>query len=507
MNIRKLFLLLFLPCVFYTGAARSYDLLDKDMAIQNGVNIFDISNVFTEIYKKLNDVSWSGKSINVAIESLENIHKDAHIAATDKRVILVWKDAIVANYPRPDADDFDGFGQVTTALVLKLRLLNPEFGKLSIEQMYKSVLDALMYGIDENGKYIFAKKEAEPDFKILTSTGIEGDQDKYGNFRVHGIYKGSPADVAGIDEGDLISKINGQDTASMTDSEIGAVFSGFNSGTLKLVLIKPSGTEKVVLRRAAIVMADADIIYKKIKSENAGQNSAILEIVIHKITESAVSIVNEAIARHDDITGVVLDLRASAGDDSSAAAKLAGLFIGQNPVMRIVETAKSESEIIPGGSAVIDAPTVVLISNATTGAAEVLASAFYETRKGLLVGTPTAGDTRLSTVIDLENGGQLVLMNKSIKTGLGRDIEGRGIFPMVCLSNIRSDQQQGAFFINVLNGDFRVQDFNLKTDVPASDIKKGCPVITSGVDEDLLSTGVSVKILTDQKIYEKLLGE
>ena len=39
-------------------------------------------------------------------------------------------------------------------------------------------------------------------------------------------------------------------------------------------------------------------------------------------------------------------------------------------------------------------------------------------------------------------------------------IDGRGVFPVVCLSNIRTGAQQSAFFINVINGDFRWHDYN-----------------------------------------------
>ena len=109
--------------------------------------------------------------------------------------------------------------------------------------------------------------------------------------------------------------------------------------------------------------------------------------------------------------------------------------------------------------------------------------------------------------IDLNNGGALELLNKSIKTGQGRVIDGRGLFPIVCLSNIRTNQQQNAFFLNVINNDFNSQDFNKVPDVNPDDIRRGCPTITSGADEDAVATAVSVKILTDRKVYNRLIAE
>lgn len=475
----------------------------EDEPVQDGLRVFDVSKTFAEIYEKLDAVHWGGKSLDIAIESLEKLNPSAHIAATDERVVLVWGDDIIGNYPRPKAKDWDGFGEITTALVLKMRAHDALLGGLSESEMYQVVVDSLMRGVDENGRYIFSKEaEVAEDGRLLTSVGIEGARDVRGDFRVTGVYKGAPADTAGIRAGDLIAQINGRDVARMGDAELANVMSGFNSGTVKIHLLTPYGDKDVVLRRATIVLADADVVHR-----TDPRTGGMLELVVHKISDGAVAIVNEALARYPDVTGIVLDLRATVGDDERAMAKMAGLFLGDVPVMRIVETAGEEVEVVPGGKAVTDAPVVVLMSNQTRGTAEALVSAFYENGRGVLVGTPTAGSARIASRIDLDNGGALELLNKSIKTGKGNAIDGRGVFPIVCLSNIRTSQQRNAFFLNVINNDFHFQDFNRMPNVSATDIRRGCPVITSGADEDAVASAVSAKILTDKKVYNRLVAE
>ncbi len=501
MRITKLFLLLFLSLGVMPCHADS--LFFEDEPIQDGLNVFDVSATFADIYKKLDDVKWAGKNINVAIESLEKLNSNAHIAATDERVVLVWGDSIIANYPRPKPGDWNGFGEITTALVLKLRANDSVLHNATTSEMYQLVVDALMRGIDENGRYIYSRvAEITEDGRILTSVGLEGARDARGNWRVHGVYKDSPADISGIREGDLIVAVNGENVANLSDDDLSAVMSGFNSGTSKIKLLTPTGEHDVVLRRATIILADADVVHR-----SDPDTGGILEIVVHRISDNAAAIVNEALAKYTDVSGIILDLRAATGDDERAAAKFAGLFIGQKPVMRIVETAKDEVEVIPGGNAVTNAPVVVLMSNMTRGTAEAVVAAFYEYGRGVLVGTPTAGSARIATRINLENGGALELLNKSVKTGTGRTIDGRGIFPIVCLSNIRSSNQQNAFFLNVINNDFNAKDFNQDPDADVDAIRRGCPVITSGADEDAISAAVAVKILTDNKVYNKLITE
>lgn len=501
MKIAKLFLFGFLTLGVTPCFADS--LFFEDEPVQDGLNVFDVSATFADIYEKLDGVKWGGKNINVAIESLENLNTNAHIAATDERVVLVWGDAIIANYPRPAPGDWQGFGEITTALVLKLRANDAALHAASESEMYQMVVDSLMRGIDENGRYIYSRRaEITEDGRILTSVGLEGARDARGNWRVTGVFKDSPADTAGLREGDLIVSINGQNVAAMSDAELSAAMSGFNSGTSKIKLLSPGGERDVVLRRATVILADADVVHR-----SDADTGGILEIVVHKISDNTVSIVNEALAKYQDVSGIILDLRAATGDDERAAAKLAGLFIGKKTVMRIVETARDEVEVIPGGDAVTDAPVVVLMSNMTRGTAEAVVAAFYENERGVLVGTPTAGSARIATRINLENGGALELLNKSIKTGTGRAIDGRGIFPIVCLSNIRSTNQQNAFFLNVINNDFNAQDFNRDDDIDVDAVRRGCPVITSGADEDALSAAVAAKILTDSKLYNKLVAE
>ncbi|MBO4700142.1 MAG: PDZ domain-containing protein [Alphaproteobacteria bacterium] len=499
MKFIKLFCGMFLGLV--AVGAYAGNLFFEDEPIQDGINVVQMSQGFADIYEKLDGVKWGGKSINVAIESLENLNRNAHIAATDERVVLVWGDSIVANYPRPAARDWDAFGEITTALILKLRERDANLHAASDSEIYRAVVDGLMRGIDENGRYVFSKEASvTDDGRILTSVGIEGARDERGNFRVLGVYKGSPADNAGISAGDLIGEINGALVSDLSDSALASMMSGFNSGTLKMTLMTPGGTRRVVVRRATIVLADSDVVFMD------DDNGGVLEIVINRISNNSVAIVNEALNEHQNLSGVILDLRSAFGDDERAAAKLAGLFIGSKPIMRIVETAGEELEIVPAGAALTNAPVVVVVSNMTRGTAEAVANAFYENGRGVLIGTPTAGNARIASRVELKNGGMLELMNKSIKTASGRALDGRGVFPLVCLSNIRTSGQQSAFFLNVINHDFRARDFNSEQNVDAESVRRGCPTITSGEDEDLLSRSVAVQLLTDPKIYSRLLN-
>ena len=500
MKITNLFLMM--NFIFCPGVLFASDLFHDDAKIQDGLDVRAVSDVFADIYEKLDSVNWAGKNIDVAIEGLEKINSNAHIAATGERAVLVWGDELIGNYPYPESKDWKAYGEITTALILKMRERDEQLHALPASSLYEVVVNALLSSIDQNGTYVYSRDAInDADRRILTSIGFDGGRDFKSNFRITGVYKDSPADIAGIHEGDIISEVNGKRVSEMSDADMGAVLSGYNSGTVKIKLLTPFGNRNVTLRRATVVLADADIIHRAKNNTTDG----ILEIVIHKVSNGAVDIVNEALTKYNDVGGIILDLRTAKGDDEKAAAKLAGLFTGEVPVMRVKETAVDELEIVPGGKAITKAPVVVLISDNTSGTSEAIAAAFYENKRGVLIGTPTAGRSRIASYIDLKNGGVLELLNKSVKTGKGNVIDGRGVFPLVCLSNIRNTQQREAFFLNIINGEFNARDYNSEKNVDVKALRKACPNITSGEDEDSMASAVSAKILTDKKIYNELM--
>jgi carboxyl-terminal processing protease len=495
---RHLFSLLFSLFLLLAPQAQA-SLFDTRYPVQDGLRVFEISARFADIFEQLDSVKWGGRDIRIAVEALEQIDRNVHIAVTDRRVVMVWRDAIVGNWPRPAARDWNAYGEITTAMIIRLREHMPALRDMREAGLLEVVVGALLRGIDEHGRYIHSTREARrEDGRLLTSVGIEGIVDERGNFRVTGVYKGSSAADNGIRAGDLIFEINGRELPDMSEGEIAAELSGFSAGTLRMLVASESGERTVTLRRATVVIADADIVWKEV------EDSGILEIIVNRISSNSATIIAEALGKYSP-SGVILDLRASQGDDERAAAKIAGLFMGRIPVLRSVETAKEEMEVVPVGNAATDAPVVVVVSGSTSGTAEALAAAFHENSRGILIGTPTAGRARLPTRLDLRGGGQLEVLNRVIKTGSGRDIDGRGVFPIVCLSNIRNTQQQNAFFVNVLNGNFGARDFN-KEDIDPAIVRRGCPSITSGADEDAVSQAVAAKILTDAGAYNRLIN-
>ena len=193
--------------IFAPGVICASELFHDDIKIQDGIDVHAVSDVFADIYEKLDGVNWAGKNIDVAIEALEKINSNAHIASTGERAVLVWGDELIANYPYPENKDWKAYGEITTALILKMREKDEQLRALPVSGLYQVVVNALLSSIDQNGTYVYSRDAInDGDTRILTSIGFDGGRDFKSNFRITGVSKDSPADIAGIHEGDIIGK-------------------------------------------------------------------------------------------------------------------------------------------------------------------------------------------------------------------------------------------------------------------------------------------------------------
>ena len=84
-------------------------------------------------------------------------------------------------------------------------------------------------------------------------------------------------------------------------------------------------------------------------------------------------------------------------------------------------------------------------------------------------------------------------------------IDGRGIFPLVCLSSIKTKSDADIFFLNTINGQFNAHDYNKDDNIDVLTLWRACPNIASGDDEDTMADAVGAKILTDKKVYMELM--
>jgi len=149
--------------------------------------------------------------------------------------------------------------------------------------------------------------------------------------------------------------------------------------------------------------------------------------------------VRAELKRHRPAGGVILDLRGNAGGEARAlAAIVAELFPGKVDLGRT--RARGTDEATPRSSphhlraAHYTGPLVVLVSEASASAAEILAAIVQREHRGAIVGTATPGNVLVCVHWPLPGGGRLQLSVYDYVGPDGRRLEGRGVTPDVVVS-------------------------------------------------------------------------
>ena len=258
--------------------------------------------------------------------------------------------------------------------------------------------------------------------------GAEMDVTKDGLPLVVGVFRGSPADAAGLHAGDIMVDVDGKSTKG---ADLDTVISWVRgeAGT-KVVLIVKAGADGPE-RTLEIVRADVHI-QPVSWAMAAGTKTA--DIRIEQFSQGASDALIAALkaAREAGADRVVLDLRGNPGGYVSEAVKVASQFLASGTVY-IERNAKGEekpSAVLPGGIAT-DVPLVVLVDNGTASASEIVAGALQDAGRAKIVGVTTFGTGTVLGEFPLSDGSALRIGMVEWLTPKGRVIWHAGITPDV----------------------------------------------------------------------------
>jgi carboxyl-terminal processing protease len=258
--------------------------------------------------------------------------------------------------------------------------------------------------------------------------GAEMDVTKDGLPLVVGVFRGSPAEAAGLHAGDIMVSVDGKSTAG-TDLDTVISWVRGEAGT-KVVLVVKAGADAPE-RTLEIVRADVHI---QPVSWAMATGTKTADIRIEQFSQGAGDALIAALkaAREGGADRLVLDLRGNPGGYVSEAVKVASQFLASGTVY-IERNAKGEekpSAVLPGGIAT-DLPLVVLVDNGTASASEIVAGALQDAGRAKIIGVTTFGTGTVLGEFPLSDGSALRIGTVEWLTPKGRVIWHAGITPDV----------------------------------------------------------------------------
>ena len=130
-----------------------------------------------------------------------------------------------------------------------------------------------------------------------------------------------------------------------------------------------------------------------------------------------------------NLKGLILDLRDNGGGLVDRAATIGNMFIQNANIVTIVDRDGKEDVIKANEHLLSNVPIVVLINENSASASEILAAAFKDTKRAILVGKKTFGKGIVQDVKKLSEGAGFIVTTKKYLTPNGDNIHKIGVKP------------------------------------------------------------------------------
>ena len=306
-----------------------------------------------------------------------------------------------------------------------------------LDMMYVDTLDvagAIETGIqamlaDLDPYTVYYPEEEDEDLKMMLTGKYAGVgaviryHKKHDRVVIVEPYEGMPALEGGLQAGDILLSIDGEDLKGLPVDEVSTRLRG-EPGTTLLVRAKREGVAdsivEVKLSRANIAMPS--VPYYTLFGDSIGY------VILNSFTEGCARDVRMALVelKNRGAHGFILDLRGNGGGSMAEAIDIAGLFI---PKGTMVLSTKGK---IPQASQEYttrrepldtDIPLVVLVDGQSASSSEIVAGAMQDLDRGVIMGSRTYGKGLVQTVRELPYNASLKVTTSKYYTPSGRCVQ------------------------------------------------------------------------------------
>ncbi len=250
------------------------------------------------------------------------------------------------------------------------------------------------------------------------------------------VLQGNPAEKAGIQVNDVITKVNDEDVKGWTTSEIVSKIRGEVDTTVKITMNRGGVEKDFTVTRATVNNPSA---FGEIKN-----NVGVLTIT--RFDDNTASLAR-AVARDfkdKGVKGVVLDLRGNGGGYVTAAQDVAGIWLNKQVVVTERRGGTVTDELKSGGDPILNGiPTVVLVNESSASASEIVAGALRDHKVAKLVGETTFGKGSVQKLVNLTGGATLKVTIARWYTPAGDNISETGIKPDTIILRTSDDINAG----------------------------------------------------------------
>jgi len=241
----------------------------------------------------------------------------------------------------------------------------------------------------------------------------------------------TPAARAGLEAGDVISRIGEVSTISMPIEEAVQMLRG-PEGSEVTIWVDREGwpkphrfqvtRERIKIQSVESELLAKDVGYIKIKNfqQNTGQD---LEKHLHDLQKAA----------DGELAGLVLDLRNNPGGLLEQAIRVSDAFLTSGDIVTTVGNQHREPKKARWAGTESKLPLAVLVNRGSASASEIVAGALKNLDRGVLIGERTFGKGSVQVLYDFADSSALKLTIAQYLTPGGISIQSEGVVPDIAL--------------------------------------------------------------------------
>ena len=246
---------------------------------------------------------------------------------------------------------------------------------------------------------------------------------KYDKIQVLSTIKGSPAENAGIQAGDLIVSVDGVEYKADDMTAVSNKIKGEEGTKVTVELLRGSENVKYELTRSKVKVNQVE---GKVISDDIGY---IKFTSFDETTAEDFKKQYQELAKKN-IKSLIIDLRNNGGGIVDKALEIADYIADKDSVL-LYEVDKNNKETVRKAKTdpIINMPIVILTNENTASASEILAGALKDLGKAKTVGTTTYGKGVIQQILKLNDGSGLKITIEEYQTPNKNKINKVGIEP------------------------------------------------------------------------------
>jgi carboxyl-terminal processing protease len=266
--------------------------------------------------------------------------------------------------------------------------------------------------------------------------------------------EGGPALKAGLQKNDVILEINGKSTAEMSVEATVAYIKGDRGTPVKLKIERRSPDKNLKPENAFktfdVTLVRDIIEVHPVHLEWLPDRIAWLRLdEFNKKSDAEMTAALKKAQQGPDgkgpANGLILDMRNNPGGLLDVAVDIGSRFVQSGPIVYTKERTGQERSLNAESNRFLNLkmPIIVLINNYSASAAEIITGALKDKGLATVVGEHSYGKASVQVLVDLKNGGALVITTAKYLTPSKRDISEKGIAPDVAVKASTEDEATG----------------------------------------------------------------